>query len=231
MATVKISDGLRTRVLAGIRGIYSGELAAASEIAASAGDQLYDLLLGKYKELLKDVEPAFLNFEEKLSVAGVHARMDDRVELRGYDAAIMPLSRPMPWPINQKAGWPGLRAAKPTFSWDTRVSANSITLVVHPALTEFISDLNTRQDKIDTVRGKIDTLLRGVERLFSTYSTLNAAVKAWPPLRDLLQPDIRARLEEKVERTRTSVGEVAINPIDTSNMTQLITAKKLSGGL
>ena len=66
----------------------------------------------------------------------------------------------------------------------------------------------------------------GVGKVIGAYSTLAPALKAWPPLWDLLPDATKERHKEIVERVKK---EVVVEDVDLSSMTTIATLAKLTG--
>ena len=69
--------------------------------------------------------------------------------------------------------------------------------------------------------------LEGVTKVITTYSTLAPALKAWPPLWDLVPESAKVRHRTIVDRKKT---EVVIEGVDLDSMTAVSALAKLSGG-
>lgn len=78
-----------------------------------------------------------------------------------------------------------------------------------------------RKAKVLRVEEATNAFLKEVEQAWESVASVNAFVKVWPAGRDLLPPEVISKLNEKVERTKTS----SLN-IDTAKLnTELLKAK------
>lgn len=68
------------------------------------------------------------------------------------------------------------------------------------------------------------TFVSGVETILNSYSTLAPALKAWPPLWDLLSEDVKEKHREVVERKKAE--QVELN-VDLSKLTSTVVAHKI----
>jgi hypothetical protein len=68
------------------------------------------------------------------------------------------------------------------------------------------------------------TFVNGVRTIMNNYSTLAPALKAWPPLWDLLSEDVKEKHKEVVERKKAE--QVELN-VDLSKLTSTVVAHKI----
>ena len=73
-----------------------------------------------------------------------------------------------------------------------------------------------------------DKFVANVDLIMNTYSTLAPALKAWPPLWDLIPADKQERHKEIVERKKKDIQ--LENVVDLNSMTAVSVMAKLTGG-
>lgn len=78
--------------------------------------------------------------------------------------------------------------------------------------------------RIEAVLEKIRTVKDGVSEVLKAHSTLAPALKAWPPLWELLPDHVQAKHKQIVTRNKTTTD---IN-VDVSALTGAITYAKLT---
>jgi hypothetical protein len=71
------------------------------------------------------------------------------------------------------------------------------------------------------------TFEENLKKLLSTYSTLAPALKAWPPLWDMLPEDVKTKHKEVTKREKKATE---LGGIDLGTMTAMVTVRKLTGG-
>lgn len=83
-------------------------------------------------------------------------------------------------------------------------------------------------DGIDAVEAKRDEFVNAVTKVINAYSTLAPALKAWPPLWDLVPSEYQERHKKVVERNRSATAKLDELDIDPNKMTAAVTMAKLT---
>lgn len=90
-----------------------------------------------------------------------------------------------------------------------------------------IGEVTAWVDTLRTIDSQRKAFRLNLERLLGAYSSLAPALKAWPPLWDLLPDDVKEKHKNVTKREKK---EVALDGIDLSSMTATLTVRKLLGG-
>ena len=83
-----------------------------------------------------------------------------------------------------------------------------------------------RDEDINAIAAERDTFVQNVQTITNSYSTLAPALKAWPPLWDLVPEQKQRKHKEIVERRRTTVEDV-VGGMNLDQMTATTVASKL----
>ena len=78
---------------------------------------------------------------------------------------------------------------------------------------------------VDKIQNERTAFQEGVTKIMNTYTTLAPALKAWPPLWDLVPHDKQQRHKEIVERKKK---EVVVEGVDLASMTAASTLAKFT---
>ena len=93
-----------------------------------------------------------------------------------------------------------------------------------PEWRDVVEHTVTYKAKMASLDEQQNTFVDGVRTIMDTYSTLAPALKAWPPLWDLLSEDVKDKHKEVVERKKPEQVELGI---DLSKMTSTVVAHKI----
>jgi hypothetical protein len=99
---------------------------------------------------------------------------------------------------------------------------DSITLKDHLVWGEFHADVTAYQQRVAEAVKRREEFVDAVKSICNTYSTLAPALKAWPPLWDLVPEDVKDKHREIKERTKTEV----VLDVDIGKLTAMSTAAK-----
>lgn len=170
----------------------------------SWGMRIYDILFGDVQSLLAQVPPHWLRYTDKFNVHGVGGVSCNM----GYT-----LPTPRPWPnIITKTN-----LVEDTYSTDRVVLTSSIVW------GEYHAEVVRYHKRIDAARSRQEEFVGMVKKILTTYSTLAPALKAWPPLWDLLPEDVK----EKHREVHVAEKRVVNLNVDVDKLTAMSTAAKL----
>jgi hypothetical protein len=206
MATVRVSKELIDRIVraASNRMQHAVDRAKAKTLDNSWGQRIYDTLF----------------FEDKPIISRVPARwlkMVNKIEIRGVGSQICNMSftfaTPQPWP-NQ-------------FS-DTKLAYKEMSYLDPISLKdslewkEFHDEVLAYNERVFAASERRTEFVGMVNQVISAYSTLAPALKAWPPLWDLIPEDVKDKHREITERTKNEV----VLDVDIGKLTALSAAAK-----
>lgn len=208
MAVVRITKALADTVRNTARDKFTVQIREAEQSVPNDerwGDFIYETILGKYVPIMEQLPAKFFS---KISVIPVES-------ICGATAHInYRLSSEKPWPNELPSDAPITKA----------VYSNKITLKNDPVWNELYEEVSAWRLRCSTIRAQAQEFTEGVSKVLSSYSTLAPALKAWPPLWDLLPGYIKDKHKEIVERTRS---EREVPSLDTSRLTAIMAASKL----
>lgn len=210
MATVRFSKELQDRIIKAAREKMQPAIDRAKEAKPSNdwGIRIYHNMFGDALNTLKDVPDMWLRKESSFTVTQVGG-----ITLAS-DYLTFTLAQPMPWP----RGSFSFDTAEPTNSYDT----TRITLKDHLIWGEFYAEVKAYCDRISQATKRRDEFVSAVKKVIEAYTTLAPALKAWPPLWDLIPEDVKEKHREVKAREKT---EVSLD-VDLNTLTAMATAAK-----
>lgn len=209
MATVRFSGELKDQILRNARNMFEKREVAAREARPdhSWGDRIYDALFGKYTDVLAAVPSDFLRLRGDIIVAYIG---DEQCTLE------FKLSAQKPWPIripdNNEFGI-------------TTGYGDSIRLPDTETWAELKADVARWNEGKKVVREKKQAFAEQVSTLINSYTTLAPALKAWPPLWDLIPEHVKNKHKEIVVREK----KVVDSGVDLAALTSTIVGVKIGG--
>jgi len=206
MATVRFSKELIDRIEEKAHATMdvAVERAKAQKPDNSWGERIYNTLFGDQKPFFDSAPVGWLRRVERIDIGKV-----------GDQACGMTFTftAPQPWP----AGFIESELARTQFSF-----GDSINLKNHLIWGEFHAEVTAYHERIQTAVTRRDQFKAMVKEVCGTYSTLAPALKAWPPLWDLIPEDVKDKHREIKERVKS---EAVLN-VDIGKLTALSTAAK-----
>lgn len=184
MATVKMTDRLATDITAKAGGLFNARLKAAGEMPVdwdSFGRSVVEAYL--HEQGLHDVwakMPSSWKFKRGWVMVGT---------VNGVTInSTMHVSQPIEVPthVNQASGY---------------VSAATLSVSNAPILDPYVEQFVARRDAVAAVEAARDAFVKKVTDLVKQYSTLNAAIRAWPGLRELVPAEDLERMLKPVTRS------------------------------
>jgi len=189
--TVRISDKLTTMVIENISSLYRKKLEELDKQKPDVGDRLYEIIYGPYIADMERLPEGFLRkinrFETK--------RVGDEPHAIFFDLTSHRLSA---WshPVNEHV---------------TSSGYGDKLDIKRTAVTEEIVDaiLSWRQ-KIGDLMVIRENGQKAVRGILKRHASLPPAIKAFPPLIDLLSPEVRKKVD--VPQHKLTSVEMELNP-------------------
>ncbi len=222
MATVRFSNELQRTIKRNARGMFDDRLKAIEDSAPQWGDEFHDMMFGSNVALMEALPNKFFRTADRVVVQGICAEekcRDMRSEVPNITVTYSEHKR-IPYETNNLGNSAGLLVA--SYSGVTLDRDDSRWTALLPAYDKFYNAYVTALDERDE-------FVTSVGKVICAYSTLGPALKAWPPLWDLLPMHTKDRHKEIVERKKKDPA--AKIGVDLNSMTAQITAKKLTGGI
>jgi len=208
MAVVRITKALEDTVRNTARDKFTARIREAEQSIPNGehwGDFIYEKILGKYLPIMEQLPDKFFS---TISVIPVES-------ICGATASInFLLSSQKLWPNELPSDVPIRKA----------MYSNKLTLTDDPVWHELYQEVSAWKLRCATIRSQAQEFTEGVSKVLNSYSTLAPALKAWPPLWDLLPEYIKDKHKEIVERTRSDREEPSL---DTAKLTAIMAASKL----
>ena len=213
MATVKFSQELRDRIVAAANAKFQQDVTKANDShPRDWGNRLYDILFGAIEAKVSDV-PAY--WFVKMDSIRIHSIGNTPVSL-GYE-----LKPARIWPADMPEKYVGelLCHKRSSYSGD-------LILKDVEAFAEFKGEVQAWRNRVQAAQKRQQEFAESVKKVINAYATLAPALKAWPPLWDLIPDDVKEKHKRIVERERREVDL----DVDLDRMTALASFSKIRGG-
>jgi hypothetical protein len=208
MATVRITKELTEQITGNARAKFTDRIRAVEATApVSWGDYVYEKLFGKYIPLMEQLPEGFFDLTDKIIVQRIGGQA---VNLH------FTLSSRKRWPKRLPADAPA----------EMNYYGGAITLKDDLVWGELHAEVVAWKDKCAAIRKQAEEFTEGVSKILASYSTLSPALKAWPPLWELVPEHTKNKHKEIVERKKP---EKEVPDIDTTKLTAVLAASKMGG--
>lgn len=215
MATVRFSTELCLNVKQNAENMFFRQIEAAGKnYPRTWGETVYDLMFKDTKAIMYSLPEGFMGETSTITFSGLkgggwHEVLNQGIRLDLPEARLIPAggNAKSQGVIEVSLYNRCLDASDPR--WDT-------FKVEYAAYCHEIMRLEARRD----------AFVAGVKKITETYSTLAPALKAWPPLWDLIPADKQAKHKEIVERKKS--GEVVVEGVDLNSLSGVVIAAKIT---
>jgi hypothetical protein len=207
MATVRFSKELMDSIVknARLKMQPAVDRAEQSRPDNSWGQRIYDTLFQDVAPLLAQVPTHWLTTTSDFTVEKVG----------GLDCDLpFKFATPQPWPRDFVASELALKSRS--------YYPNHISLRSHLTWGEFHAEVAAYQGRIKAAQERRSEFIAMVKQVIEAYATLAPALKAWPPLWDLIPEDVKNKHRQVVEREKK---EVKLE-VDLNKLTAMSTAAK-----
>ena len=210
MAVVRFSDELKSAIIGNAKALFSGRISAAYSASPPIAEEVADLVFAPYMPAINAIPRDFIQWSNRLDIrvpAG-----NDTIDVT-YQT-----KKEYPKPHHRiKAG-------------DGAVidSLFSVTLRLPdtPTYQQYIEQFVTWHNNIKALEMQRDEFVDGVKKVIEAHSTLAPALKAWPPLWDLVPDTWRERHRKVVERAKPAA--TAELDVDLTSLTAAVTIAKIT---
>lgn len=210
MAIVRITDTLSREVIANVDKLFAAQLDAARKWECPVtATYIYETIFEPWQEHLDALPRDMIVQGNEFTINKVHD-----VTL-GAQKFTLPTQRPMP-----RLPSACTHASNANTYYGAAYNLNDDGSGKWDELYTYVK---ARNDRIDVVLKRIAEVKDGVNKVLVQFTTLAPALKAWPPLWDLLPEHAKTKHKEVVERKKSST----IENVDTSALTGAITFAKL----
>lgn len=206
MATVRFSDALKSQIL----NIASKKFVDKIEVAKNSeptgwGDYIHAQTLGSYLLDMQKLPVQFFKMRDKIVVCKVNGLRCNFTFM---------LNRPMPFPV----AFPPESGAQYNGSY-----GDEIVLQHRTMWDDYHAQLVAYNERIKAAEARRDEFVSAVRTVITTYSTLAPALKAWPPLWDLIPENVKDTHRLIVSREKVA----PVLTIDLDRITAMAAANKM----
>jgi hypothetical protein len=206
MATVRFSKELIDRIEKNATTKMQPAVvkAQASKPDNAWGQRIYDTLFLEFKPLIAQVPAGWLRQAKSIQI--------DRI---GEWSCHMTFefATPQPWPHE---------FLRSELARRSMAYGDGITLENHLVWGEFHAEVTAYNQRVAEAIKRCDEFVAAVKDICNTYSTLAPALKAWPPLWELIPEDVKDKHREITNREKKEV----VLSVDTAKLTAMSTAAK-----
>jgi len=234
MATVRFSEELVGRICSNGRALFADRKTALEGIDdPTLGDRIYEAMMGTHAAALDALIPDMVEEIKRIGVSRVvnyteNYNSDIKFEL----LLIFDLTRPRRVPSNRSITSAGREKLYKELgitysSLGTGSDMDAIGIDASDPRWGGIPDqLYQHAQARIAVNKECEAFVDGVRKLAATYTTLGPALKAWPPLWDLLPSETKERHKLVVERKTNAPRE--IEGVDLNRMSATVVFNKMT---
>jgi hypothetical protein len=226
MATVRFSKDLQERILASAKKKFEKSVEAARDARPDAdlwSDRLWDAIFGQYSSAIATVPSEFINTAGSFTIKHGH-RADGTVVTVGLQFEFKGTSKP--WPVLGTGKV--LAGVRKESTWSSAVILES-SLADNPVVAQFLDEVDVWRNNWAAAQARQTEFVNSVKAVITSYSTLAPALKAWPPLWDLLGEDVKDRHREVVDREKRDPAAAISGSVDLDRLTALASLSKMGG--
>lgn len=206
MATVKFSKGLVENLIKSAKNKMQPAVERAKDQrpAHSWGEIIYGRMFSEQIPLLQQLPTGWTGFRDSLTVETVG---DQKCGLT--------------FEMSKNYHWPNV-FPKSALAVSQNSYRGDIKLLVNPVWEDLRLEVKAYNERVAHAVARQTEFVGSVTKLLEAYSTLAPALKAWPPLWELVSEDVKN--QHRLISTRTK-KEIEIT-VDLDKMTALSTAAK-----
>lgn len=208
MAVVRFSEELKTNIVDNAKTLFNSRITKATEQVPDVGDLVYHRLLGHLEPLFEQLPKEFLSWGQAFDLAAIGTT---RYGVR------LKLSKPRVMPKD---------SVKLSNGRISAVYVADVHLTDSEEWADIKAQFDARKQAIDTLVSERDEFVKGVKALLDSHATLAPALKAWPPLWDLVPEKFKERHRKVVERTAPE--ERTAPDVDLTKLTSTVVAAKFT---
>jgi hypothetical protein len=208
MATVRITKELTEQITQNARAKFSDRIKAVEATAPVGwGDFIYETLLGKHIPLMEQLPEEFFDARDKLVV--------NRVGGQGVN---------LNFTLSSHKRWP--KRLHPNELAEENYYGGALILKDDLVWGELYAEVIAWKERCAVIRKQAEEFTEGVTKVLGAYSTLSPALKAWPPLWELVPEWAKNKHKEIVERKKP---ERETPEVDMNRLTAVLAASKMGG--
>lgn len=207
MAVVRITKELKEHVLDSARLKFADRIKEAESSAPTGwGDYIYEKVFGDYIPIMEQLPQQFFDQKSTITVT----------RIAGQSCTLnFSLSDSKRWPKNLPSEAP---AEKNNYGEYLYLNHDLVW-------GELYAEVMAWKTRVHNIKLQRDEFAAGVAKVLDSFSTLSPALKAWPPLWELVPDWAKNKHKEIVERKKSDQTP----ELDTSKLTAVLAASKLGG--
>lgn len=208
MATVRFSKELTDDILKNAEAKMAPLVQKARDSRPSQawGDKIYNILFGEYQQTLARLPSWWVSTQNDIIVE----RIDSMSVSLGFA-----LSQPMPWPDEMPATPKARKAGY--------YRSNELILTGDEVWKELTEEIVAYKQRMAAAQNQVKEFRDMVCKVIEAYTTLAPALKAWPPLWELIPEATKNKHRQVVERDKKDVRL----EIDLDKLTSMSVAARL----
>jgi len=208
MAVVRFSEELKDSIIDNAKKLFESRLKAVRETAPDVCEAVTALVYSPYMPFFTSLPEEFFTTSQEVEVTVHH---------KGRNIDVMgKLSKPYP-KVDSELRTPDGARLKAYYRIDITIPDSGPYAPYHEQMVAW-------QERIDAVIAQRDEFVSGVKQVVEVHSTLAPALKAWPPLWDLVPETFKERHRKVVERTKSNTAAI---DVDLTALTSTVVASKL----
>ena len=210
MAVVRFSEELKKAVTDNAKALFSNRISAAYKASPPIAEEVADLVYAQFMPAINTLPKEFLQWSNRVEIRVPYNPSHIEVS---YQAA-----REYPKPNN--------RIKLDDDAIMDSMFSISLKLPDTPKYKTYIEQIAVWHEGVKALEKQRDEFVDGVKKVIEAHTTLAPALKAWPPLWDLVPETFRERHRKVVERTKpASTAEL---DVDLTSLTAAVTIAKIT---
>lgn len=230
MATVRFSRELQSEITENAKKLFTKRIdAAANNIDPTWGWRIYHAALGEFKAQALALPSGYCKVDDDLGVAKVEYYLgnssfhgpSNRLKFHDPESEDPEENVFLPLPVDKfEPTRLGLR------DYNTYSGFHDLIIIASdPRWGTIPDELYAYRQELDASRESLSAFLKGVDKVMATFTTLAPALKAWPPLWDLLSESTKDKHREIGTRLKK---EAPTLKHDMEALTAAVTVAKLT---
>lgn len=208
MAVVRFSDELKTSIIDNAKELFQPRINKLAVAPPDLGDEIATMVTAEHAEYVRALPKEFFSWCQ-----GVSLTISTDIGKRSFELSTKNLyACPRSWVKNSDGS-----------SYDSgyKVSAKLPNTEKYAHIRD---QLMQWQSGVDALVQQRDEFVSGVKQVLNAHATLAPALKAWPPLWDLVPEKYKERHRKVVERSKAD--ETTLD-VDLTKLTSTVVASKL----
>jgi len=223
MATVRFSGDLVDKIQSNARDTFQQRI---SNVAESAPDNFvvnfYNWMFSETIHIINQLPDGFMETRGNFSLNSIRLQHDPNSGVGIHKT--FQFATPMRWP-DKFNNHSKIKAG----GWSSGDNIEVSTDATDPVGMGFYNFFDERNKKLNALREQQTKFVDGVITVCGSYTTLAPALKAWPPLWDLIPQEYKDRhLEVKERKSATETTKQLQTQLDLTQLTATVVASKLT---